>query len=419
MPEHLPARGARILIVEPSSSGAGLPQEARALGFEVVVASADRGDRRLPDQVREHLDQLVVVDTNDEDALAEAVAALHRGRPFQGIVPGFEFYVDTVARLAERLGLPGLPAGSARGLRHKTAMRELVGAAGLRIPRYAEVSGEGELAAAAELVGFPAVLKPAESAGSVHVSRVDSPDGLRAAYRRLRTDTRTDFGRGLDGPVLLEEYLDGPEISVEGYVEDGRAVVLAVTTKMLGPEPYFVELGQVLPRTMDPRTRAAVDAYVDGVCTALGLTLGPFHCELRLPAGEPVLIEIGARLAGHRIPYLVELVTGTSQARIMLAAYTGLRPQDVAAFSTPSATFVGTACFTAPPELTAYSAVEGLGELRADRDTLEVELYVPPGERIPPPEDFRCFLGHAVFQAESYEQALTRWHAMRDEVHFV
>ena len=96
------------------------------------------------------------------------------------------------------------------------------------------MADESELAAAAERVGFPAVLKPVESAGSVHVSRVDSLDGLRAAYRRLAADSRTDFGRGLDGPVLLEEYLDGPEISVEGYVEDGRAVVLAVTTKLLG-----------------------------------------------------------------------------------------------------------------------------------------------------------------------------------------
>ncbi|MFF1903269.1 ATP-grasp domain-containing protein [Kitasatospora sp. NPDC058218] len=418
MSEQLPAPRGRVLIVEPSSSGVALLAEAHALGFETVVASADVDDRRLPDAARAHVDRLVVVDTNDEQALAEAAAALHAERPLAGIVPGFEFYVDTVARLAPALGLPGLRADTARGLRNKATMRRLVEAAGLRVPRHAEATDEQELLAAAAHVGYPAVLKPTESAGSIHVSRVDSPEQLLAAFRSLRADHRTDLGRVLDGPVLLEEYLDGPEVSVEGYVEDGRAVVLAVTTKMLGPEPYFVELGQIMPHPAAPEAKAAIDAYVAGVCEALGVTRGPFHCELRLPAGEPVLIELGARLAGHRIPKLVEAVTGVSQVRIMLAGYTGLSAQEVGASSAPTAKYVGIACFTAYG-LAQYRDVEGLDELRAHPDTLEVQLYVRPGEPIPPAEDFRCFLGHVVYKAESYEDAATRWHAVRDEVRFV
>ncbi|MFE2721431.1 ATP-grasp domain-containing protein [Kitasatospora sp. NPDC059327] len=418
MSEQLPAPRGRVLIVEPSSSGVALLAEAHALGFETVVASADVDDRRLPDAARDHVDRLVVVDTNDEQALAEVAAALHAERPLAGIVPGFEFYVDTVARIAPALGLPGLRADTARGLRNKATMRRLVEAAGLRVPRHAEAADERELLAAADHVGFPAVLKPTESAGSIHVSRVDSPEQLLAAFRSLRADHRSDLGRLLDGPVLLEEYLDGPEVSVEGYVENGRAVVLAVTTKMLGPEPYFVELGQIMPHPAAPEAKAAIDAYVAGVCEALGVTRGPFHCELRLPAGEPVLIELGARLAGHRIPKLVEAVTGLSQVRIMLAGYTGLSAQEVGAASAPTAKYVGIACFTAYG-LSRYRAIEGLDELRAHPDTLEVRLYVGPGEPIPPAEDFRCFLGHVVYKAESYEDAATRWHAVRDEVRFV
>ncbi|MET9789310.1 ATP-grasp domain-containing protein [Streptomyces canus] len=413
-----PVLGGRILIVEPSSSGLALLPQAQKLGFEVVVASADTGDRRLPDSARAHVDQLVVVDTNDERALAETVTALHAEQPFRGIVPGFEFYVDIVARLADTLGLPGLNAATARGLRDKAEMRRLVAGAGLRVPRFAEVTGERELEAAAGYVGFPLVLKPTDSAGSVHVSRADTLDQLRAAYRDLRADTRTDLGRGLSVTVLVEEYLDGPEVSVEGYVEDGATVVLAVTTKMLGPEPHFVELGQVMPCPLDPQAKSAVDAYTAGVCAALGVTRGPFHCELRLPQGEPVLIEIGARLGGQRIPELVETVTGTSQVRVTLAAYTGLRARDVDAFSAPSAGAAGTVCL-AQPELTRYRGVEGLADVRLHEDTLEVDLYVQPGEEFPPPEDFRCFLGHVVFKADSYETAWNRWHGIREEVRFV
>ncbi|MFJ8042655.1 ATP-grasp domain-containing protein [Kitasatospora sp. NPDC096147] len=418
MSVHPPAPAGRVLIVEPSSSGLALLDKARALGFEVVVATADRDDRRLPETARASADQLLVVDTNDEAALLAAVADLHAERPFTGLVPGFEFYVDTTARLAAALGLPGLRAEIADGLRNKARMRTLVEAAGLRVPRFAEVRDEDGLTAAAAHVGFPAVLKPTESAGSIHVSRVEDLGQLLAAYRHLRADTRTDLGRDLAGPVLLEEYLDGPEISVEGYVEDGWTVVLAVTTKMLGPEPYFVELGQVMPRDCDLVTRAAIEKYVAGVCKALGVVRGPFHCELRLPGGEPVLIELGARLAGHRIPTLVEAVTGVDQVGVMVGAYTGLDSRQVGAHGAPSAKYVGIACFT-EYGLTRYDRIEGIEELRAHPDTLDVQVYLPAGEEIPPAEDFRCFLGHVVYRAESYEEAVERWHAVRNEVRFV
>jgi biotin carboxylase len=416
--EQLPATGGRVLIVEPSSSGIALLAAAKELGFATVVASADTADRRLPDAARTHVDRLVVVDTNDEPALTAVAAELHADQPLAGIVAGFEFYVDVTARIAARLGLPGLRAETARGLRNKAAMRELVAAAGLRVPRFGEVRDEAELLAVAERVGFPAVLKPTESAGSIHVSRVDSVDQLLTAYRNLRADTRTDLGRILDAPALLEEYVDGTEVSVEGYVEDGRAVVLTVTTKMLGPEPWFLELGQLMPHPAAPETRSAIEAYVAGVCEALGVTRGPFHCELRLPGGEPVLIELGARLGGQRIPLLVEAVTGVSQARLQIAAHTGLHSDQARALTAPTAKYVGIVCLQ-QDGLTGYRSIEGLEELRAHPDTVEVVLYRDPGEEIPPAEDFRCFLGHVVFRAESYEDAAARWHAIRNEVRFV
>jgi len=169
---------------------------------------------------------------------------------------------------------------------------------------------------------------------------------------------------------------------------------------------------------MAPQARAAVDRYVAGVCAALGVTRGLFHCELRLPDDEPVLIELGARLPGMRIPDLVEAVTGTSQVRIMLAAHTGLRAADLDAFSAPTAKCAAMACFT-EPGLTRYERAEGLDVLRGHEDTMDLQVYVAPREDIPPAEDFRCFLGSVVFRAESYEQAVARWHGMRNEVRFV
>ncbi|WP_051967284.1 ATP-grasp domain-containing protein [Kitasatospora mediocidica] len=394
----------RVLVVEPMSSGVALLRAAHDLGLETVVVSHDRDDRRLPDGVRRDIDTLLTLDTNDEPALTAAVTALHAERQLVGILPGFEFYVPVVARLAARLGLPGLPAPQAAAVRDKALMRRRVEAAGLRVPRYAPACSAAELDAAAEAVGFPCVLKPTDSAGSIHVVRVDDRAELHSAYRNLVGDPRSDLGRRLDGKILLEEYLDGPELSVEGYVTDGQVRIVAVTRKFLGPEPHFVELGHVVHADLTPSVRRAVDAYVTAVVAALGVTVGPFHCELRLPGGAPVLIELAARMGGDRIPQLVEIASGVPLAHLAVAAHTGLGP-DAVPVRSPRAKFAGIHFLTAPG-LDRYRAVHGLDTLRGRPDVLAAELYLRPGETIPPATDFRCRLGHVLFTADSYADAL-------------
>ncbi|MFE9427444.1 ATP-grasp domain-containing protein [Kitasatospora sp. NPDC006697] len=399
------APAGRVLCIEPMSSGAALLGAAHDLGLETVVLSYDGDDRRLADRVRQDTDTLVVLDTNDEAALTAAAVRLHREREFAGVLPGFEFYVPVAARIAAELGLPGLAADSVAEVRDKALMRRRIEAAGLRVPRYATAASATELDAAAEAVGFPCVLKPTDSAGSVHVSRVDTPERLRAAYQSLTMDQRLDLGRRLDGRVLLEEYLDGPEVSVEGCVaNDGQVFIAAVTRKLLGAEPHFVELGHVVQAELSPAERRAVDAYVSAALTALGVTLGPFHCELRLPGGEPVLIELAARLGGDHIPDLVETATGVPLPHLAVAAYTGLDPQDVP-LRAPRAKYAAIHFLTAP-ELASYRTVRGLEQLRERPEVLAAELYLAPGEPIPPLHDFRGRLGHVLYTSDSYADAL-------------
>lgn len=398
------ARAGRVLVVEPMSSGAALLGAAHGLGLETVVLSHDRDDRRLPERVRKDIDTLVVLDTNDEAALLEAAVAVDRERRLSGVLPGFEFYVPAAARVADRLGLPGLPVASVAAVRDKALMRRRVEAAGLRVPRYASVGSAAELDAAAALVGYPCVLKPTDSAGSIHVSRADTPSALHAAYRDLTGDQRLDLGRALGGRVLLEEYLDGPEVSVEGYVAAGRVTVVAVTRKFLGPEPYFVELGHLVQADLAPVERRAVEEYVAAVVAALDVTVGPFHCELRLPGGEPVLIELGARLGGDRIPDLVEIATGVPLAHLAVAAHTGLDPRDVPP-GAPRAKYAGIHFLTAPGP-GSYRTVHGLARLRARPEVLEAEVTAVPGQPVPPAQDFRGRVGHVLYSTDSYAEAL-------------
>lgn len=388
-----------IAIVEPVSSGLGLIDAAVARGMPVTVFSFGREDRCLPPAYADRVARVVPVDTNDEAALAEALAAAHRRQPFAGVLPGFEYFVPAVARINARLGLPGLPARDADVLRLKDRMRRRLADAGVRVPRFAHAAAAEDLPGAAEAVGFPAVIKPVDAAGSVHVTRVETLAELRDAFAAMRAETRRDLGRDLGGTVQIEEYVPGPEVSVEGIVlADGRPAVVSITEKRLGPEPHFVELGHVVEADLSAARRAAIERATASVTTALGVTLGPFHCEFRLGADQPVAIELGARLAGDRICDLIELAKGVSLADAMIDAYCG---RSWAALA-PRRNGVAAIRFFTAPGLARLGAIEGADALARLEGVVRHALTAKPGDAVMPPVDFRCRLGWAIVEAEHH-----------------
>ncbi|MFD3806660.1 ATP-grasp domain-containing protein [Streptomyces sp. NPDC058619] len=403
MPAAAPTTRKQLLVIEPMSSGLTLLGAARDLGLATVVFSHDAGDRVVPEAARAEIDTFVVVDTNDPAALAAAAARAHARTPLSGVVSGSEFYVDAAARIAHQLGLPGLPLETAEAVRDKTRMRSLLSAAGIRVPRYAPVLAPGDLDAAAAAVGFPCVLKPAAGSGSIQVSRVDDREQLHAAYRRLADRADFVFDQPEDGRALLEQYLDGPEYSVEGYVSGDRVTIVSLTRKLLGAEPYFVELGHVVQADLGPDARSRIGDYTTAVVTGLGIGLGPFHAEVRLTEEGPVLVEIGARLAGDRIAELITLATGVSLRHIMVAAHTGLDPETATPPAQPAAKYAAVHFFTAPG-LDVLDRIDGLDVLERHPRVVEVRTYLRPGDPVPAARDLRCRLGHVVFTADSAEE---------------
>ncbi|MFJ1705427.1 ATP-grasp domain-containing protein [Kitasatospora sp. NPDC088346] len=391
-------------MIEALSGGVLLVKAALDLGISVVVASADTADRVMPAELRDRIDELVTVETNDIPALVAAVQDLHDRLPISAVFPGCDVYVPAAAHVAARLGLTGLDVATVERVRDKTRMREAVAAAGLRTPRFTEVSATSQLAAAAEHTGFPCVVKPVDQSGSLHVTVVHDLHELTTAYERLSTDSFVDLGRPLIERALVEEYLDGPEYSVEGYVLDGVTTVVAVTEKFLVPEPHFAEIGHQVPADLEPALEAGIEAYVAEVVEAVGLSVGPFHCELRVTPQGPALVEIGARMGGDRIADLVELARGVSLPRVWLAALLGLTTEATGAFPGPTAAVAGIHFFTAPAEHT-FERAAGLDEALALPGVRNVQIDAVPGDPVHPLVDFRCRLGHAVFTADSHRDA--------------
>ncbi len=291
-------------MVESNTTGTGrtFAAAARARGLRPVLLSPR--PERYPWVEDDGVDT-AWADTTDAASVA-AAALTAGGVGLAGLVTSSEYFVAVTARAAAALGLPGADADAVDRCRDKRRQRRALRAAGVAVPAFASAHSPGEAVAAARTVGFPAVVKPVDGTGSRGVRLCSRPGDVEDCAAALLSAGPDERGRAAIRAVLVEEYVSGPEVSVETF---GLRVV-GVTTKHLGPEPFFVECGHDFPTR--PPDLGGIDPGPLALASlrALGLTFGPAHVEIRLGPDGPVVIEVNPRLAGGRIPTLVRLATG-------------------------------------------------------------------------------------------------------------
>jgi len=390
---------ARVAIVEPRSSGWWLIDCAAAMGHEPVIITAGAGARRVPAEHLRHAHHVETVDTNADHAVLEAVRRLRAAGTIDAILPGYEYYVPLTATLADYLGLPGTSPQAACRLLDKHLMREALAAAGISQPRYALVRHPAGLARAVNHTGLPCVVKPVAQCASLHVRKAVTLAAAQAAFREAREDD-TDLNRPGSPQVLVEEYISGPEVSVDGFVQDGETHVLSVTAKVLGPEPYFVEAGHFVPGALDDRSQEQVVAYVGRVIGVLGLTMGPIHVEVRLGPRGPMLIEAAGRLPGDHIPRLIALTRGVDLIEIMLRSYLGQRVET----SFPAFQACAGIRYFLRPGLRRYREVTVPDDLRGDRRIAELAVTVPAGVALPSATSSRGRIGYAIAVGQAHHE---------------
>jgi biotin carboxylase len=408
-----------VVIIEPSSSGLDLIAAVSRAGYQALVFSHDAGDRVVaPDTLRRWGAELVVLDTNDPAAVLAGARAVGADRPIVGVLPGFEFYVPAAAQLAAHLGLPGLEPEVGQRVRDKALMRQALAGAGVSGPRFRLVSTAAELEAAAADVGYPLVIKPTRSAGSVHVSLASCLSEVQAAYAAIAFEPALDLGTRLGADVLLEEFIPGPEFSVEGFVQNGRAVVVSITEKLVSEPPHFVELGHTVPAAMEPAGQRQIADWTAAVVRALGIDCTVFHLELRLRDGVAQMIELGARLPGDSIGSLIEMSTGVNLADIFVQLATGQRVQDPTAPTTGSASCVAAIRFFYEPSLDVVRSAPTDSELHTLPNVVNGAVTVSPGDRPNRRADFRSRLGWVLMTGADRPTVDRSWKAVQETARF-
>ncbi|WP_407285513.1 ATP-grasp domain-containing protein [Streptomyces sp. BP-8] len=329
-------------------------------------------------------DRFRVTDTSDAAATTRAVAALLAGNRGPGAVLTWdETLLETAAEVARRLGLPHMSPEAAHRCRDKLATRRLLGAAQVPSAGFRHVGTHAEALAAAEALGWPVVVKPRALAGSIGVARADDPGQLARAYDQA---LGASFP-GIRAPAgaIVEEYLPGPEISVDCAVSDGAVRIVNVAHKRLGFAPHFEEVGHLVAPWRDEPWADEVRSVVTDAHTALGIRTGLTHTEIRRTPTGPRVVEVNGRLGGDFIPLLGTLATGVDP--VAAAA-------DLALGRAPDLTPVRDRCaevrFVYPErdgtvrslDLTAATAVPGIVEA-VPLAAPGTELLLPPRGIVP------------------------------------
>lgn len=398
----------RIVLILPTETyrADAFMAAAAALDAEVVVAT-----EMAPPLAGSMEDRLVTVDLETPEASAHRIIAAAERERIDAVVGVDDRGVLIAAHAAELLDLVGNPPDAVAATRDKVDMRRILRTWGVPQPEFRAVRSEEELVEALAEIGAPAVLKPLSLSASTGVIRVDTPSRAVDTYERIRAILRS-HDRPADEPLLLERFVPGAEVSLEGLLRDGDLEVLALFDKPDAHDgPFFEETIYTTPSRLPTVAQEAVREVIASGCRALGLRNGPIHGEVRLrtdtAAPEPVVLEIAARSIGGLCSRALTFGTGTTLEEVILRRFLGLDPVD-------GATGASGVMMLPIPRSGILRAVEGAEAAAAVPGIVDLEISAAIGREILALPEGGRYLGFLFARADTpaeVERALRDAHA--------
>lgn len=270
-------------------------RQAKNLGYDIIGFAWSEGA-----VCKSFCDKFYPISFSEKERILEVC----RKEGVRGITSfSLESALPTVIYVAEKLGLVSNTAECLGRTQSKFSQRRMLERAGIAVPKYYRIENEKDLSKVD--CGFPVIVKPIDSGGSRGISKVDAPGDLLDAYHYAAENSRTSH-------VIIEEYVDGREFSVEYISHQGRHYFLQITDKVTSGAPRFVELQHHQPADIASEVHERIRNMVEKALTALRIENSPSHTEIKLnSSGSLYIIETGARMGGDYISSdLVRLSTG-------------------------------------------------------------------------------------------------------------
>jgi biotin carboxylase len=379
-----------VLLILPSATyrAPDFLDAAARLGAEVVVGSEHR--QALSESMG---DRAVTLTLGQPERAAEQIAALAARAPLDAIVAVDDGGTRAAALSGQRLGLRANPPDAVARARDKRAMRAALAEAGVRQPAFGDDPTD---------VGFPCVLKPLSRSGSQGVIRANDAEQAAEAAARIRAILGDPHAE-----LLVERFVPGEEVAVEGLLTNGELEVLAVFDK---PDPldgpYFEETIYVTPSRKPDAVVAEVERITAKAAAALGLTEGPVHAELRVDGSDVTVLELAARSIGGLCSRSLRFGLGVSLEEVILRHALGLPPGHLRREDRASGVMM-----LPIPRAGTLNEVRGQDEARAVEGIAGLEISIARGKPVVPLPEGDRYLGFVFAKADTHEQVE---HALRE-----
>jgi biotin carboxylase len=393
------------VVVLPSTTyrAADFVTAAEALGVGLIVASEgppplDMGDGYLQ------------IDCTDPARAAEAIVAFGDRVGIDGVVAADDGGVVVAAITGQTLGLRSNTPEAATATRDKGAQRMALAAAEVPQPRFRVLEPGDDAVEAGSAIGYPLVIKPLDRAAGQGVMRVDRLEDLSPLIQRLRGIT------GAAAPILVESYLPGVEVAVEGIVSNGSLAVLAIFDKPdAGDGPFFPETILVTPSRLPSPTARECERVAQAALDAIGITHGPVHIELMVQESEVRVIEVAARSIGGLCSKSLNFgLMGTSLETLILRNALGMDKPELHRESVASGVLM-----IPIPKPGRLVEIRNTDAVRQVPHVSGMDLTVPPGRLLEPPPEGDRYLGFVYARAatpEAVESSLRRAQTLLDVV---
>ncbi len=385
----------RVLLLIPNTSyrAADFMAAAERLGIEVAVGSNHR--QALEDWSR---GGALSLDFTEVDISLRRIVDFARARGLSLILATDDETTLVAAKAAAALGLPHNPPEAIATCRDKVRQRTAWASAGLPTPRYRRIPVDGDPTVFAGKVSFPCVLKPVSLSASRGVLRADNPEAFVAAHARVAKIIHAANGQnGTATEMLVEDYIPGREVAVEGLMDDGHLRLLALFDKpdpMIGPA--FEETLYVTPSRLPAAIQTAVFEFTARAFAAVGLRDGPIHAELRINDAGIWPLEVAARSIGGLCGRVLRFGTGLSLEEVVLRHALGPPIETPGRESRPAGVMM-----LPIPRAGILRRVDGVLDARRVAGVEDLTLTIPLGGTVVPPPEGDRYLGFLFARADT------------------
>lgn len=395
----------RILLVAPRDSYRIAPYIAAARKLDVDLLVASEGRHSLAGLDAPGLQ----IDLNDVSATLKAIAIAGQDRPFAGVIGTDDNSIELAVHASIELKLPHNPLSAVRFARRKDLARAQLAAARVPVPRHWCIDLRQALAPQLKEVVYPCVAKPVAMSASRGVIRADDPEQLRQAITRIQNIAATESASEERSLLLVEEFIPGEEVAVEGLLSAGQLEVLAIFDK---PEPlngpYFEESYYITPSRHAAEIQSRIGACIAAACAAYGLREGPIHAECRFNEKGVWVLEVAARTIGGLCGRLLRFGTGYGLEELVLMHALSRRPDARETIGAAGVLMIPI------PQSGILRRVEGLLTARQVPYIEEVIIDVREGYELVPLPEGASYLGFIFANAptaQAAEAALRKAHA--------